>query len=330
MIVSYEEALEVYRTFDIEKNAPSLHPYYIVTDAMRDESLEPKFFVYRKGEDTYYHGFHMGKVQHTGLFDIQSPYGYGGPISTTESEAFLLQAHKAYTKWALEHSILAEFIRFHPLLHNWKYYYGANFKDRDTVWIDLTVEDILGSFKTRARTAVRKAIKNGLVAEISTIEHDISIFVNMYQETMASLDASEFYFFSEKYYERMLRWDQCLVINCTYNNEIVASALFLCDGQQMEYHLSGSNVKGKEFGATNLILYEAALYGQNHGFNKLHLGGGTNSHEDNPLLFFKSGFSNSRAAFKIGKHIHNVTEYQMMKSAWISENGNTNRVLFYR
>ncbi|NTZ16378.1 peptidoglycan bridge formation glycyltransferase FemA/FemB family protein [Paenibacillus sp. JMULE4] len=330
MIVKYEEALKIYESFETGIRVPSLHPYYILNDAARDKSLEPIFFVYSEANETFYHGFHLGKVDGTNFYDIQSPYGYGGPISTTADAKFLSNAWAYFLSWASQQSILAEFIRFHPLLENWNFYYGNYKRDRETVWINLMNSDILASFKTRARTSVRKAKKNGLLAEIITDKKDVSSFVEIYQATMQSLDANQFYFFPETYYEKLLEWDKAFIVNCKLQEETVATGLFLCDGLNIEYHLSGSTSTGKELGATNLILYEASIYGKGLGYSKLHLGGGSTPTENNPLLFFKSGFSDERAHYKIGSYIHNEEAYQAMKTEWAIQKGDNNRILFYR
>jgi len=159
MEIGYDKAVAAFARLDPEKRAPSLHPCYVASDAEHTSGLRPVFFVYEHGDSLFYHGFHLGQVAGTGFADIQSPYGYGGPVASTADGEFLAEAWVSFRQWCKENNVLAEFIRFHPLLENWCYYHGESFEDRQTVWIALQGHDLLSSYSVRARTAVRKAVK---------------------------------------------------------------------------------------------------------------------------------------------------------------------------
>lgn len=329
--VSYQKALEVFDRFDDLQKAPSLHPYYIVADAQRDPVVEPTFFVHENGEGFVYHGFHLSKVKGTKYCDIQSPYGYGGLISSSADKAFLFKAWSEQAAWCNEHAILAEFIRFHPMVQNWRYFGGEIFDDRQTVWLDLRKEDLLMSYSTRARTAVRKAARNGLRVEWWARGDFLPIFEKIYHGAMKIKNAENMYYFSPEYYHTLFSWDQAKLAVCRTNDDIVGVAVFLVGPGIMEYHLAGATPDGKRLNAHNLLIHEATRYGQKAGCSIMHLGGGTDPDQDNPLLFFKSSFSNLRAEFKIGRKIYLPEAYQAMKTVWEKEHGQTaGRVLFYR
>lgn len=332
MQVSYEEAITVFESIKEWEKVPSLHPDYVVTDAQRDNSLIPIFFIYKENSFLFYHAVHKVSIKNTGLFDFQSPYGYGGPIFLCDNnDEFITRASKAYEAWCRENNILAEFIRFHPKLNHWQQYYGEVIADRETIWIDLNQNELLSHFSTRARTAVRKAVNDGLTVEWSKATDSIYEFIHLYNLTMKVLGADNFYFFNEKYFEYLFQWDYTHLLVCKYKGEVIAAATFLIDSFLVEYHLSASNLLGKKLNATNLLLYEAAEYGKKVGCSILHLGGGTDNKSDNPLLFFKSGFSKNSATFRIGKKIFNESLYYLMKSEWEKKKGGPeNRILFYR
>lgn len=331
MQVDYNKAIQAFEGLREENRAPSLHPYYVIADSKRDQSLKPVFFVYEENKDIFYHGFHQAAIEGTDLFDIQSPYGYGGPIASSNDEVFLYRAWEAYLSWCAENNILVEFIRFHPLLDNWQFYGGETLADRETVALKLNDGDILSTYSTRAKTAVRKAIKSGLSVEWWDKNNFLTVFPKLYNDTMKELKADDFYFFPQEYYQEMTAWNQARLAVCKLAEQVVAAAVFLVESYYMEYHLSASAPLGKNLGATNLLLHEAALLGQRLGCQLLHLGGGTDSKPDNSLLFFKSGFSKHRLAFKIGKHIHQTVDYNTLKTKWQENRGKTaNRVLFYR
>lgn len=329
--VTYQTALEVFERFNDLQKAPSLHPYYIVADAKRDPALEATFIVYEGDEAFTYHGLHLKKIEGTRYYDMQSPYGYGGLIASSDDRAFLSQAWSEQTAWCQEHKVMVEFIRFHPLLKNWRYYEGEVFYNRQTVWLDLTNENLLMSYSTRARTAIRKALKNGLQVEWWGRDDFLPVFLNIYHGVMQELDAENMYYFNPEYYHSLFSWDQAKLAVCKVNDDIVGIAVFLVGPGIMEYHLAGANSLGKKLSAHNLLIHEAALYGQRAGCAIMHLGGGTDAGPDNPLLFFKSSFSNLRADFKIGRNIFLPEAYQAMKEAWEREHCKpANRVLYYR
>lgn len=330
MQVGYKEAVEVFEKLRVRKS-PSLHPFYITADSKRSTELEPVFFVYRDDREVYYMGFHKAAVKGTDFSDIQSAYGYGGPISTTENEGFIKDAWSAYLKWCGKNNILVEFVRFHPWLENWKYYRGEVIYDRQTVWIDLLKDDLLATYDTRARTAVRKAIKNGLRVEWDFANHFADDFKSIYSDSMDKLNADKFYFFDHRYFDEILGWENAHLAVCTYEGRPVSAAIFLIEGELMEYHLSASDAEGKRLSAMNLILHEATILGERLGCKALHMGGGTDNKVDNPLFFFKTGFSVERSSFKIGKFIHKADAYKTMLAEWEKMHGKvSSRVQFYR
>ena len=56
----------------------------------------------------------LGKV----FYDLETPYGYGGPLTNSNCKNFLLESNLKYFNWMLSNNIIAEFTRFNPLLNN--------------------------------------------------------------------------------------------------------------------------------------------------------------------------------------------------------------------
>jgi lipid II:glycine glycyltransferase (peptidoglycan interpeptide bridge formation enzyme) len=129
----------------------------------------------------------------------------------------------------------------------------------------------------------------------------------------------------------LLEWKQAHLAVCIKDDEPVAAAIFLVGSEVVEYLLSASSQAGKRLGGTNLLIHEAAQAARSKGCRALYLGGGTDDQPDNPLLFFKAGFSAERAEFKIGKHVHS-DEGDMSLREQFSEayEAHPGRVLFYR
>lgn len=331
MQIGFEQALNVYEQLKNTQKSPSHHPGYLLMDAKRDPELQPVFFVYEQNGEVFFYSFHMAKVPGSNFVDVQSPYGYGGPLATTQENEFLQCAWMAYRDWCMENRVLAEFVRFHPNLQNWRYYGGEVIHDRSTVWVDLTQDDLMSGYQSRVRNMIRKAIKSGLRVEWADETEFFRWFPKLYEDLMVSIGADAFYLFPNVYYDSWKFVPGASFCLCKLEDEVIGASIFLDNHYIMEYHLSASNDVAKKLAGTSLMLHEAAVRGQERGCQKLHLGGGTNSNPDNPLLYFKSGFSEQKADFRIGKFVHMPEEYQLLKMEWQEKTGgSSNRILFYR
>ncbi len=326
MIVTMEEALKVFNSLPSYLQSFYLHPTYITKDSINNRELKVCFFVIHQEHNIFYHAFYLGNVLNTELKDIQTPYGYGGPI-ILGSQQFKEMAIKSYLEWCQSNNIIAEFIRFHPIVNTLESYYGKITKNRETVYIDLNnSEDLLGSFSIRVRTAVKKANKNNVKVVFSKDPIFLEAFIRIYDELMIKKRAETEYFFDIEYYLGLLKNEHTYLLSAVdNNNEIIASSIFFMTNSIAEYHLSASTDTGRELSASNLMIYEFAEFAKKNKVQNLYLGGGTDNSPENSLLFFKKGFSKLSRDFYIGSFIHNPIEYSNLKN-----NSNNNRVLFYR
>lgn len=326
---SADEAQALFQSLDAGQRLFTLSPAYALADGLRDTSLLPLFFVWREEEDFWLHSLHRGKVAGTAWYDLQSPYGYGGPLASCDDPDFLARATSAYRNWCEEEGILAEFVRFHPLAENWRFYGGTVKHDRQTVAIPLGQPPLAG-YSVRARTAVRKAMNAGLHADWLPAVNHAREFGAFYRQAMAAIHAEPSYHFGDAYFLALMALPGVRLLACRLAGQWLAAGLFLEGGDALEYHLSAANDEGKKWAATNLLLHDAAQTGHEEGRSWLYLGGGTDRREDNPLLFFKAGFSSRRFPFRIGHQVFQPAAYEEMKATRAAAGLATNRVLFYR
>lgn len=299
MLKNYDYAVSIFEKLPPHTKTPSYHPYYIKMDALRDKNLIPVFFIVEQHGDVFYHGLHVKKLEGE-RFSLLSPYGYGGPLASTDDPQFLHYAWQAWRTWQQANTYQEEIFRFHPLLQNWNKYHGQPRDVRQTVWIDLTSDDLMSSYRSGRRSDIRKAMKASLRVEWLTAENFVEPFKAIYESRMQILGAKDFYFFPDEYYQSLASWQNSKLAVCKQQDEIVAASIFLIQpGHLMEYHLSGATPEGQRLSAVSLILHEAAMLGKRLGCCKLHLGGGTTNDLDDPLFFFKSGFSKLRGQYKI-------------------------------
>lgn len=333
MELSASQATKLIENCHVRSKIISCHdPDYILIDAKRDPALIPVFFIYQDKDGFFYHGFHKARIPDTEFFDIQSPYGYGGPLIESNDKNFVSRAWKEYHAFCVEQKIIAEFIRFHPLLDNWKNYPGEVVINRPTVSVDLLTDDLIPSYKeNRVRTAVRKGIKNNIQVRLVDPPEFLPIFNKLYRDSMLRLNTNEFYLFNHQYIKSICSWNCSFLTAAFHGDAVIAVLISLIKNHVMELHLFGSTEEGNSLRATNLIYHETFLLAKKMGCRVAHFGGGTSDDPNDPLLYFKLGYSNNISHFRIGKYVHNHDVYSELRNQWVNRTGEVpKRVLFYR
>jgi hypothetical protein len=255
------------------------------------------------------------------VVDITVPYGYGGYLRSND-RVDMERFYALFQAYCRENLVVSEFVRFHPLLANQEYCpREVNLhKWNDTVVLDLSQSeaDLWRNLPPPCRNKVRKAQKNGLRVVLEESCGDLDVFHRLYTDTMTRLQAAPYYFFSLAWFQKLvdLFQENAVLGHVFQGGNIIAAALFLSSGRCMHYFLSGSDLAGRRLGANNLLLYEAAIWGQSRGVKHLHLGGG--QQPDDNLFQFKASFSPLRAPFYVGTFVHNKEYYRYLelKKSW--------------
>lgn len=328
-LVDRKAADRLFGMLPLSQRIGTLSPAYAAADAWRSPELEARSFVYEEGDEFWMHTFHLSATPGVDAFDIQSPYGYGGPVSNSQDPAFHLKADDAYSVFCRDNNVAAEFIRLHPLLAGTQPYLGERFLNREAVVIELGDEPPRAGYSTRARTAVRKAEKMHLAAVDLPIRDHAHAFAEFYRAAMSEIGATDFYLFGDIYFEQISLVPGLRLFVILHDGVWVSAGLFLFVGEIAEYHLSGTSDGGRKLGATNMLLDYAATMARQERLSKLYLGGGTDASADNPLFFFKKGFSSVLRPFYIGTRIHRSDLYGQLRDVH-RHKYRPDRILFYR
>jgi len=292
-------------------------------------------FYYREGAELFLFPYLERRFWALGreCFDFETAYGYGGPVSTSDNPAFCASAWHAFVNLVCAKGYVAGFVRFHPLLRNESLCpRGVEIiPERYTVAMDLsgTVKDIwLDEIHTKNRNVIKKAVKNGLSFTADYEYRNYDEFKNLYAGTMDRLRADSFYYFSPEYFEKFKNGIRNSFLGLVkVGQKTVAAAIFMYDSHYGHYHLSGSDKTMLNLNPNNLLLWGAAQELKSNGVELFHLGGGTDSAEDNSLLGFKRKFSRSLFRFHLGKIIFNQDIYRELCRIW--EAGNTEKASRY-
>lgn len=257
-----------------------------------------------------------GKLPVGRFFDFATPYGYGGWIIEGEKTEKLF---KEYKEWIDKHGIISEFVRFHPMVrnHNASDSFYEVIKLGEVVHIDLSSsEAIWSNIISKNRNMIRKAIKNDIKIYNGRFPEIFEKFRIIYNGTMDKDEAEDYYYFGEEFYISILDdlSKNAQVFWAEKDGEVIAASIMLTANGRMNYHLSGSLRDYSSFAPTNLLLYQAALWGSANGCKTLYLGGGVGSGEDNLFKFKRAFYKGELNHFYIGKKIFNQEMYDKLLS----------------
>ena len=159
---------------------------------------------------------------------------------------------------------------------------------------------------------IRKATKNDIKIYNGRFPQIYERFREIYNSTMDKDEAEKYYYFESDFYSSILN-------DLPYNSqifwaekdgEVIAASIMLAANGKMNYHLSGSVREFSSLAPTNLLLYNAALWGCTNGYMTLYLGGGVGSGEDSLFKFKRAFYKGDLNHFYIGKKIHNKEKYE--------------------
>lgn len=281
----------------------------------------------------------LGYLLDQEYYDIQGAYGYNGLVSSTDNAEFIADFWNAFDVWCQENGVVAEFMRFHPIMNN-QYLASPQMKtlySRHTVYLDLSLpldEIWLHQFSSKNRNMIRKAEKLGVTIVESS---DYATFKKMYDRTMENLNAEDYYFFPQSYYEEFRESfkDDGMLCFALLEGDIIAGSMFMFSHEYAHYHLSARDCAYSKYAANNLILWYGIQKAKERGCKWFHFGGGTTGDENDSLLLFKQNFSKLKGEFWIGKRIHNQEVYNQIVVQWKERHSesykqNKARLLGYR
>jgi hypothetical protein len=297
-------------------------PEYAKLYVKQGESIER--FVHSNGENIFSILMHVRPLNAGGIaaYDFETPYGYAGPIASTDDVQFLTEAWEAFRDFARAKKIFAGFIRFHPYLKNHRLAGPARFVETSllrqtvTLALDLSPAEAWNGYRRDTRDRVKKAQK------IIRVRRDadagsLRIFAAHYRRRMQDVSAAEFYFFDETYFDRLqVSLAGKFQVYLAFEGERSVGGALILEGQRyIHLHLSAVDEASQSSGAAHLIRHTII---QDYLGKKenIHFGGGNSNLPDDSLLRFKGGFSPARSDFWIGKALMDPELYGSVCSEW--------------
>ncbi|WP_350019930.1 peptidoglycan bridge formation glycyltransferase FemA/FemB family protein [Priestia flexa] len=272
------------------------------------------------------------KINNAIYYDIVTPYGYGGPVITKFVEGkkseLLIEYTKAFSHYCKENNIVSEFIRFHPIIKNAKDFtsvydvecirktLGTNLKDFE--------DPFQLEFSKSCRKNVRKALNKGVSFNIVEKPSNIKEFKEIYYSTMDRNNATDYYYFDDEYFDKVLDLftDNVILVSAIYDGKTIAQGFYFIFNKTIHIHLSGTLSEYLYLSPAYVLRYAVTLWGKEKGYELIHHGGGrTNSEEDSLYKFKKSFSKNTNFNFCIGKKVWNKEVFgKLCKNVGVDEN----------
>jgi len=247
--------------------------------------------------------------------DITVPYGYPGPVCSTDEplivEALLGELFDGF----LEMGAVSAFIRCHPFL-------GVSLEalrargevvvHGDQVFLDLATAPhvIETSFRPGHRQNIAALKRDGFTIRVDAPE-DAQAFPALYARNMRRLDADPYYHFPAAYFDAIrdhLGPNAHFITALSPDGDIAAIALlFVCEAMG-QYHLSCTEDRFLRLAPSKLTILGMAELCRSLGVTTLNLGGGVGAQHDS-LLAFKAGFSSARVKFATARVILDADAY---------------------
>ncbi|MFD1031249.1 GNAT family N-acetyltransferase [Metaplanococcus flavidus] len=215
--------------------------------------------------------------EETSYYDITSPFGYGGPFLKINNDASKLAANfiRTFSEYCGSERILAEFIRFHPVLNN-----AAFFTDQIEM---ISVHDTY-TLQLNANLSESEAIKNsGMESEkangfsfkkLGTVKHMFEFLVLYYSTIRKNEEKDNYYFFTNDYFESLVSslGPDLQLFGIYKDSKLLAAAYVLAKGETIYHHLSGKSEDEIPGEAETELLNNIAEWGASSGFKYFHIG----------------------------------------------------------
>jgi len=272
--------------------------------------------------------------EQTGIADLQTCNGYGGPLVAGAADAaWLARAWDAWRGAAAARGVVAAFFRLHPLIDNRRFLPAdaTIVDDREMVTIDLSAgaEAAFAAADSRFRNKVRRSERDGMAVRWDAPD-DWPAFEALYADGMESLGAVEALRFGPTYFRALRALPGARIGTIHDDASLLVGAVFLEGPCYWHYHL-GARRPAAENQAMSFLFHRATQAAGAAGARALHLGGGATPAPDDTLLRFKRLFSPMRPRFHVARVIADSDRFADLVSRWEATAGRPARwLLGYR
>lgn len=254
------------------------------------------------------------------MFDIISPYGYGGPLhwGIADVDAASAQFWRMFDLWAEENSVVSEFSRLTLFTETMLPYQGTTRRRQTNYVRDLSVpaDDLGQKVAPKVRSNVRRALREGVTPVIDTEGEFVDDFVRIYTETMERRDSADWYRFERPFFEGIHAAlpGQFAYVYAQHEGRLVSADLLLFGSEDGYYFLGGTEAAAFGVRPNDLVKVESMKWLRSQGRRRYVLGGGVTAEDS--LERYKRGFALDGAFdYFTGERILSPGRYEALLSA---------------
>jgi len=315
---------------------------------------EAELFVVEDSEKLFFHPYMINEIKNIGsinlkskISDIQSVFGYTGPIVNTDDEVFIHNSSALFEEFCKNRGVVAEFIRFNPLLknqfllNNSKSLKIIDLKPYVTIDLSPPYTAISQNYSRNLRRIIRKVKTisgwHWVISKENSVTNDI---INLLEKRLQEKKARSFKFYNSDYSDHL--YNLILKNGCGFaaiddhTNKIIVGAIFVYLNDSVYFLHSARDIEDSRSSLINSYIVDQGIqYFKQEGFSSFFFGGGVSNSSDDSLLKYKESFSEHIDDFYIGKGIFDKEEYTNLCEIWESQFPNLkdegkNLVLKYR
>jgi hypothetical protein len=204
--------------------------------------------------------------------------------------------------------IVAEFVRFSPILENHRPYLGRQELDvgaaKSIVIVSCERDEQrqIGLFSPPCRRRLRRGLGE-LQARMLDKSSELGLFRQLYERSLERVGAAPHWWFGERFYARVVACPAFEIPSVWSRNRLVSAALIGTHRRAFHYVLAAS-AEDYPPGSGERLIYQVARRAVQAGCRYLVLGGGNSAAPDDSLLRFKAKFARDPVTFFVGKMVH--------------------------
>jgi CelD/BcsL family acetyltransferase involved in cellulose biosynthesis len=163
------------------------------------------------------------------------------------------------------------------------------------------VDELWQGLHHSARRAIRKSQRDGIQIRIAEKDelhtfYDLHLGVRKYKYQLLAQP----YPFFENIWQNLVEAGHGLIFFAEYEGTVIGTLFFLCWGDTFTYKFSATKQDELIHRPTDIMLWEAMLYGKEHGFKTLDLG--LSDWDQEGLLRFKRKYASEEKTISFLRH----------------------------
>lgn len=260
-------------------------------------------------------------------YDLTSPYGYPGILLESPLRPDRLnRVLDRYQKDAAQANYITSFLRMNPLSNPfiWRQdelieqkYHGFTI----TVPLKSDIDEIRRDYSSNHRRDIRK-LKGQNFKFALDCQRYYKDFLKIYRESMNRLDASDYYCFSDGYFDQIFEVlgdnVHLAIVTDESEQDVAAGGIFTDFNGVIQSHLSATKTEYMKYAPSKLMFDGMIEWAATNSNRWLHLGGGVKSRQDS-LYRFKKEFGSIKNRFTTLRIIHDEQRYNNLNYVALQE-----------